>query len=341
MSDIARQAGIHVTTVSQILNRRSNCWASEATRRHVMKLAGELGYRPNLAARSLRSGRSHVIGYISPGFGTGSPNSRAMGLTDTAMQHDYTVIVSSHPNDSESEDRLIRRLADRSMDGLVIYPADKGPHTELRRLVNDGFPVVTLDGSALLDFECDDISPDYQQVGRLQVRHLLETGRRRIGLIDPIPTGRINVIRDQAIRDLLAREGLPPPLELQVAIEDLQSEFVDAEPLVTGIRACLETQRGCFDALISHDTLASLAARILMETGCRIPGDVSVMGAGNSILAIYGLLPLTSISTADDQAGALAFGLLMDRMKQKRANLPFRRIVSPSNLIVRSSTIRT
>ena len=159
--------------------------------------------------------------------------------------------------------------------------------------------------------------------------------------IDTIPTGRINVIRDQAIRDLLAREGLPPPLELQIAIEDLQSEFVDAEPLVTGIRACLETQRGCFDALISHDTLASLAARILMETGCRIPGDVSVMGAGNSILAIYGLLPLTSISTADDQAGALAFGLLMDRMKQKRANLPFRRIVSPSNLIVRSSTIRT
>ncbi len=340
LADIARKTGAHIATVSQILNDHPNCWASAETRRRVARVAVEIGYRPNLAARSLRTGLSHVIGYITPGFGAGSPQSRAGGLTDAAARYDCTVTVSSHPNDAASEDRIIRRLIDRAVDGLVIYPTDTGPHTELQHLVADGFPVVTLNGAALLDFECDDISPDYEEVGRLQVGHLLQKGRRCIGLVDTRPAGRINDIRNAAIRRALQEAGAPPAIEIPIQIGDDQNEFMDPECLLKGLRPALKNARGHIDAIIGHDTLASLAARILLEDGCRIPGEVAIMGAGNSTLAIYGMMPLTSISTADAGAGTMAFTLLQERIAGTRpAGRPFRRIVSPSTLVERLSTI--
>lgn len=336
LADVAGKAGVSRVAVCEVLNDRPNCWASEATRRRIRQAAEELGYRPNLAARALRSGRTQVIGFISPGFGIGSSHSRAGGLTDAAAKSDYTVTVSSHPNDPESEDRVIRRLLDRGVDGLAIYPVDTGSHAELRRLVQSGFPVVTFDGANLLDFECDDVSIDIEAVGRLQARHLLQLGRRRVCLANTIPEARINTIREAAIRDELERAGAPAPLEMRLS-RPATGEFAEADPMEAPLRAFLVKHRGAIDGIIGFDAMVSLAIRVLQKQAVRVPEDVVAVGSGNSILASYGIMPMTSVSTADDEAGAQAFGLLMDRI-EGRANGSFRRLTSRAKLIVREST---
>jgi len=167
------------------------------------------GYLPNLAARGLRSGRSQVVGLVAPGLLSG-PNGTAEAFTSAAAKARYTVAVASHANDSDSEDAAIRHLLDCGVDGLVVYPVDTGEHRELRRLAESAFPLVTIEGADLLDFECDDISLDLESIGRLQVQHLLSLGRRRICLADTVPSARINVIRDDVIRAELVRAGAPP-----------------------------------------------------------------------------------------------------------------------------------
>lgn len=337
LNDVAQTSGFHRATVGQVLNDAPCCWASEATRAKIRDAAQALGYRPNLMARGLRSGRTRLIGLLAPGFGVGSAHSRAAGLTAAAARHDFTVTVTSHPNDAEAEDRAIRRLLDRGVDGLAIYPVDPGPHAELRRLVARGFPVVTFHGVHLLDFACDDISVDCAAVGRQQARHLLDLGRRRIGLANTLPPSRITVIREEGVRRELARAGAPPPLTMDLPGNTAQ-ELVEAETLVGPMQAFLDKHRGAFDALIGSDPTASLAIRLLHGMGLRVPEDVAVVGGGDSILASFGEIPLTSVNAPSDVAGARAFELLMDRI-EGRAGGDFRRLIHPASLQVRASTV--
>ena len=337
LADVARKSGVGIPTVSKVLNDRPNCWASEETRQRIREAAEALGYRPNLSARALRSGRSHVIGFVSPGFQAGSAHTRPGGLTDAAAETDYTVTVASHPNDSAAEDHVILRLLDRAVDGLAIYPVDAGPHKELRALVARGFPVVTFEGVNLLDFECDDVSIDHRAVGRLQARHLLDLGRRRICIAKALPEARINVIRDEGICMELARAGMPAPVAMNIH-RSADKEITEPDATYEGVRAFVRKHAGEFDAVISYDSVAALAVRALLEHGLRVPEDVAVIGAGDGPIAGYATIPLTSVSTQDDWAGAKAFELLLDRIGGRRTGKPFRRLTSTAKLIVRQST---
>lgn len=332
LADVAKKAGVNSATASQVLNDRANCCASDATRQRIRKAVEDLGYRPNLTARALRSGKTHVIGLVAPGFIV----NRAGGLTEAAAKADYTVTVSSHHNDSASEDLVITRLLDRGVDGLAIYPVDTGPHRELRRLVQSGFPVITFDGASLLDFECDDISVDYAALGKRQAQHLLGIGRRRICIANAIPEARINAIRETAIRNELKQAGAPAPLEMRLNWSTAR-EVTESGPLEAPMRAFIEKHRGAFDGVIGFDAMASLTIRVLQELSLRVPEDAAVVGAGNTMLASYGSVQLTSVSTADDAAGIKAFGLLMDQINGSR-NGPYRRLTSPAKLIVRKSS---
>lgn len=337
LADVSKKAGVGIPTVSKVLNDRPNCWASEETRRRIRDAALELGYRPNLSARALRSGHSHVIGLVSPGFAASDVHSRPSGLTEAAAQADYTLTLSSHPNNSEAEDLAIQRLLDCAVAGLAIYPVDTGPHLALRALVARGFPVITFEGATLLDFACDDISVDFKAVGRLQAQHLLKLGRRRICIAKALPEAPINAIRDEGILEELASAGAPAPIFMTVH-RPIDREIAVPDVIDAGIRDFMLKHAGAFDAVASYDSIASLVVRVLLERGLRIPDDVAVIGAGDTMMASYGAVPLTSVCTQDDWAGAKAFELLLDRITGKPPARPFRRLTSPATLIVRQST---
>ncbi len=338
LADVAALIHVSLATVSQVLNGRPSCWASAETRKRVLAAVEELGYRPNLSARALRSGETLTIGMITTAPGIGSAHNRFAGAEEASEKKGYTIMLSCHPNTSESEDQRIRSLMDRGVDGLLVYPSEPGPHTELRKLAGSGFPLVTFDGAALLDFECDDICPDYAGVGHTQVQHLVEIGRRRLCLITTTPNARINVLREEGALAAIAAAGLPAPLILSLP-QAATRQSPDLGEQEDAIHAFLHAHQDQFDTVIGHDALAAIGMRALLKLGLAVPKNAAVMGYGNSLIGEYNTLPLSTVSTHDDIQGAEAFRLLLERMKNRSTRPPFQQIRQPGVLLPRASTL--
>jgi LacI family transcriptional regulator len=341
--EVAALSGVKVSTASEILNHKSNCWASKATRQKVFKAAKDLNYRTNLAAKSLRVGSSSTIGFIVVAYGGGG---RIRGLDSSAAAQSFSVITSFNPNQDEYEDRQIRHLLDRGVDGMVVYPAENSKcidtdkpyeHKELKELIAREFPVVTFDGEYLLDFKTDDVRPDYAGVGKLQAHHLIEQGRKRIVLANTLPEATINRVRQQAIQEELAKAGLPPPLLMNI-VHPADSEIPEWQILYRQIEEFVEKKGGTFDAIIGVDTTASLSVRALARHSFRVPQDIAVVGAGNTILSTHGTLPLTTVDTKDFWLGEQAFLLLRNRFETPGTIHGFRQVVSTPELLVRDSS---
>jgi DNA-binding LacI/PurR family transcriptional regulator len=338
LADVARKAGVSSATASQVLNNRPNCWASLDTRGRILTAARELGYRPNLTARSLREGRTQSIGTISPVFYIGTHHNRATGVFEAARLSQYAVIYSVHGNRPEQEESLIQLHLDKGVDGLILQPGDSGSHAELRRLVDLGFPVVTLDGGCSLPFDCDDVSADYTEAGRLQVAHLLALGRSRIALANMVPALYMHAVREDSIRQELEKAKLPPALLMDIAV-GADCEMPAQAPLESAMRAFLTQNRGKFDAIVGCDVAMSMAIRLLLEMGVRVPEEVAIVGSGDSPLAHYGVLPMTSVSVNDAWIGEQAFKILLARIENP-PRLTFRHLMSTPSLIVRASSVR-
>lgn len=339
LADVARKAAVSSATASQVLNNRPNCWASLDTRSRIFAAARELGYRPNLTARSLREGKTQSIGAISPMFYVGTHHNRATGIFEAARHRHYAVIYSAHGNRTEQEESLIQLHLDKGVDGLIVQPSDTGSHEELRRLVNMGFPVVTLDGSCSIPFDCDDVSADYTEVGRLQIAHLLALGRKRVALVNHVPALFMNAVREDAIRQELEKENLPPPLLMDLPFSTNDCELPSLPPLESAMRAFFLENRGKFDCLIGCDCAMSVAMRLLMEMKIRVPEDVAVVGTGDTPLASYGMLPLTSVSVNDTWIGEQAFKTLMSRLENP-PRLTYRHLLSTPAITIRASSYK-
>ncbi len=327
-------AGVSSATASQILNGREN-WASSETRERVISTADKLGYRPSLVAKSLRVGQTYTLGLVMTVLsGTG----RAYGFDMSAADAGYMAVMAFNPNDPGIEDMLIQRLLDRGVDGIAIYPSERGPHRQLRRLASQGFPLVTFDGAALGDLDCDDVSPDYEAVGRLQASHALFVGKRRVLIVAPQPAAAINKLRDRGIGAELARQGAPPPLVCEFSRPG-DVEMPESDSIYGPLHAFIERNIGEFDAVISYDSVASLACRSLTECGLSIPDDVEVIGAGDGAMASYAIIPLTSVATNDQRIGEMAFEMLRERIEAPGKVREPRRVRTGAVLHARQSTV--
>jgi len=338
LAQVATKAGVSSATASQVLNNRPNCWASLETRTRIHNAARELGYRPNLTARSLRAGRTQSIGVITPVFYIGTHHNRSTGIFQAARDANYAVLYSVHSNQPEMEEKLIQLQLDKGVDGLIVQPSDRGGHPELRRLVDMGFPVVTIDGSCGLPFDCPDVSADYTEAGKLQAAHLLEMGRRRIALANMLPATYMNAVREDAFRQEIEKAGLPPPLLMDIECPP-DCEMPSHEPLEKALTDFINSHRGQFDAIAGCDCAMSIAIRVLMRMGIAIPDEVALIGAGDTPLARYSVLPITTVSVNDEWIGTEAFSMLTN-MIEGPPRLTFPSRFSQPSLIVRASTIK-
>ncbi len=336
LSDVAREADVSPATASQVLNNRPNCWASTETRQRIIETAKRLGYRPNLAARSLRAGMSRSIAKISPAFYLGTHHNQATGVFESARNAHYVVLFSVHGNVSEHETSLIQLHWDRGVDGMIVTPCEQGDHKELQRLVNIGYPIVTMDGAGRLPFPCNDVSADYAAAGRLQAEHLLTMGRKRIAICNSLFPHFSHALRQEAIRRTLEQGGAPPPLVLDLNVAP-DCELPDHQSLEAELRRVLTERKGQFDALIGCDYTCSVAIRILAELGLQVPADVAVVGTGNLPIALYGVVPLTSVSLDDEWIGREAFQMLVDRIEKRTEGPPAQRLSVPKLIPRRSS----
>lgn len=309
LADVARLAGLSKSAVSMVLNGREGTRLSPEAHKRVLAAAEELGYRPNPAARSLRTNKTHTIAFISDIVAT-APYAGNMirGALDAAREHDHILLIAETRGDEDVERLAVDAVLDRQVDG-IIYAA-----MAARRLV---LPRKVLNrNTVLLNASSDDgltcVLPDDEQAGYAVATVLLEHGHRdRIALI-----GRnrrkerepeVSVAAAARVRGIhrgLARHG--GRLSGEVSCADWQPEHG-----YQAMRSLLGEPRRPLAVICLNDRLAFGVYQALADAGLSVPGDVSVVSFDDDTIASWLRPGLTTAALPHVEMGRLATELLL------------------------------
>ncbi len=332
MKDIAEDLGVSVVTVSKVLRNHSDI--SEETRQRVLKRIEELHYRPNLAARSLVTGRSYIIGLVVPDLVHPFFGQVAKGMSRALRTRGYSVVISSSEEDAALEQREIEHLLARSVDALIV--ASTQPSAEsFRNIDARNTPYILID-RRLPDLETNFVGVDDEEVGRIATEHLIEIGCRRIAHIRG-PEVSTAAGRLKGYRQTLERHGFNVSPDAIVRCDS----FDDAAD-ISGHRAMqmLLQHSPLPDAVFCYNDPTALGAMMaILDAGLRVPQDIAIVGCGNVLHSEFLRVPLTTVdqssSAIGEKAAKLALGLI-----ESRAPVQPREILLPPKLIERESTAR-
>ena len=145
LKDIAEAAGVSTALVSFVLNgKKKEYRVGEETAKRILKIAQEMNYQPNIAAKSLRSGRTKTIGVVVSDISNPFFSQLARILEDEATKRGYTVLFGSSDEDTEKMDRVVSNLINKGVDGLIIVPCENSEKS-IGSLVDNNVPIVLFD----------------------------------------------------------------------------------------------------------------------------------------------------------------------------------------------------
>jgi DNA-binding LacI/PurR family transcriptional regulator len=330
LKDVAARAGVSVRTVSNVVNKSAP--VAETTRRRVQQALDELGYRPNLAARSLRAGRTGLIGLIVPELHSPYFGELAGLLVDAAQRRSWTVLIDQTHGSAEGERRLLQGTGGRVVDGLIISPWALEP-AELQRHAGNT-PMVLL-GERDPGHVADHVAVDNVLAAEEATAHLLGLGRRRIAAVGLQPQLH-NGTAEQRLagyRRALRGAGITPDPALECAVETLHRP--------DGARAAarlLDAPEPAPDAVFAFsDELALGVLHTARERGLRVPEDLAVVGFDDIEDGRYAAPALTTVGPDKAQIAERALQCLADRI-HSRSDLPSQSVVVPHRLLRRAST---
>lgn len=330
LKDVAERAGVSVRTVSNVVNNAPA--VAPATRERVLRAVEELGYRPNLAARNLRQGRTGLIGLSIPEIHSPYFGELAGLLVEAAQQRGWTVLIEQTGGRSDRERRLAEGADGHSLDGLITSPWSTSPE-ELSRHAG-GLPLVVL-GERDPHGVADHVAIDNVTAAREVTDHLLSLGRRRIAAlgVQPHLSNGTAELRLRGLHGALADAGLPtdPVLEMPVGSLHREEGFQAMELLLD--RPVRPDAVFCFT-----DELALGAVRAILRRGLRVPEDIAVAGFDDIEDGRYTTPSLTTVAPDKEQIAASALQCLADRVYGRLRDLPGRQVRARHRLTVREST---
>jgi len=319
ISDVAKHAGVAPSTVSYVLS--GNRSISAQTRRRVEASIHALNYRPHAGARSMRAGRTDVIGLVVPIHHWS--NERILmpyvyGVLESARQHGWNVVLLTGADGRSEIDQVVRS---KMVDGLILM--EVLAHDERVPFVADlGGPAVLLGvpddpmGLPFVDF-------DFEAAGRMCVDYLADLGHTEIGFFGP-PQGIFDMGLGYAFR---TRRGIAEGLARR------RLEFHDhtAETTPEGVQSTLhrlfEEVPGLTALIVHNEGVLDLVLQGLERLGRAVPDDVSVMAIARDVIAQQVVPPVTCVAVPADEMGRQAIDLL-----SCWDGSPVRRLLAPTVL---------
>jgi LacI family transcriptional regulator len=326
MRDVAERAGVSVTTVSHVINETRP--VSDELRQRVLAAIDELGYQPNVLARSLRRGETHTIGMIVPDSANPFFAELARGIEDTSFAHGYNLILCNSDGDLDKELIYADVLTEKQVDGILFVAA--GVSTDhIRALQERRIPVVIVDRE-IPDVSVDQVLTDNARGGWLATRHLLELGHRCIGCITGPSDVTPSAERVTGYRQALSEGGIPVN-EVLIVKGDFQ--YGSGYRAARQILARDDPPTAIFTC---NDLMAVGAISAAVEMGRQVPVNLSVVGFDDVRLASFANPPLTTIVQPKYEMGVLATTMLLERMRNH--DIPPRRRLLDTSLLIRQST---
>ena len=330
--DVARQAGVSLSTVSQVLNGRPG-YASATTRDRVLEVARELGYRPNALARGLVTSRTGTLGLVITDITRAFFTQVVGSIEQVASQQGYSVLLAC-ADGIQPEQTAIETFLDKRVDGIICMSSTVETSTEhIFQVTRLGIPLVVIN-RPLHTSELNQIAWDDVEIGRRATEHLIGLGHRRIAHVSGLhdAEGRRSAAdRITGYQQALAAAGIPHDPSLIVEGRyDYQAAFAACGRL-------FDRPNPPTAVFAASDSMAVAIVNALHRRGLRVPDDVSVVGANDDQFAVHVEPPLTTVRLPVTTAGRRAAELILRAIGASTPAEPISEVLA-SELIVRGST---
>ncbi len=326
--DVAKRAGVSIATVSRAVNHISSVDPDLAKR--VWKAVDEVGYVPNPQARALVSGRSQILGLIVSEITNPFFPELVQEFESLGVEQGYEVMIGSTNYDPERTESLIRRMLQRSVDGVAVMTF--GIEEDLvKKLVESEYPLVFVDtGPDLPNIRV--LKVNYSEGIREAVQHLAALGHRSIAFIAGPLRLRSALARRDAFLNSMAELGLDVPQEdIIEGDHTLEGGIAAVEKIVN--RPQLPTAILC-----SNDMTAIGVLHGLYRTTHKVPADISVVGFDDIHLAQFVLPPLTTVQMSCRHLAAAAIQALRAGIEPDHPKAAQKEWHIPTHLVVRQSS---
>jgi len=330
MKDIARELGVSVITISKVLRNHPDI--GDETRERVLARVKELDYRPNLAARSLVTGRTYLVGLVVPDLLHPFFAEIAKSLSEALRKSGYYLIVSSSEEDPDMEEQEINQLLARRLDILLVASCRSNVDLFFR-IERQKTPYILID-RILPGLAANFIGVDDEAVGMLATRHLIDIGCKRIAHVRGQETST-------GIRRL---EGYKQALEqskLRIAdnyiITEHRGDIESKQRGAEAMRQLLSLKIRPDGVFCFNDPLAMGAINHALDAGVLIPEDIAVIGCGNLHYDDSLRVPLSSIDQHSREIGQEAARIALGILNAKKPPAPETVVLKP-DLVVRRST---
>lgn len=326
LREVAKEAGVSISTVSRALNDQPN--VREEIRDRVLRASEALGYRPDMAARSMRTGTTGAVGLVVSDISNPLFAAVARAADAALSPHGYALMLANSANDVAHETKLMQALSQRRLDGLILAAADESAE-ELATRIGSFNAVVLLDRE-VPGAKVDAVLSDHASGLGDAITHLFALGHRRIALIAGTTAQRGSRVRIRRYREELERLAIPFDPRLCVAermmFEDGYAACADVLDLDDPPTAIIAANNQLFAGLFAA----------IRDRGIRVPGDLSIVACEETELTALHNPPLDVVRRDMAELGQAAAELLLERLESP--NRRARTVVLPTEFEARGSS---
>lgn len=327
--DVAREAGVSMATVSRVVNNNPN--VKPQTRKKVFEAIERLGYRPNAVARGLASKKTTTVGVVIPDISNTIFSELARGIEDIANMYHYNIILCNADKKKDKEIRVINTLLEKQVDGL-LFMGGAVTDEHLQAFKTSSVPIVLCatkdDNNAFASVDID-----HEQAAFDAVNLLIQNGHRNIAMIS-------GTLQDPA-NGFARYQGYKRALE--AAEIPLREDYVRIgnyryESGLEVAKHFLELSERPTAIFAATDEMAIGAMHTLLDSGLRVPEDVSVISVDNIRMASMVRPQLTTVAMPMYDIGAVSMRLLTKLMnKETKDASELMQVILPHELIHRNS----
>lgn len=307
MKDVAREANVSLGTVSNVMNNRAS--VSEENRIKVMNAVHKLKFRPNIAARTLKTNSSKSIGLVIPNINNPFYPELARGVEDTARKSGYSVLLCNNDRNIDKEREYINILMEKNIDGIILVKP-KISLDEINEIENQ-CSTVLVDVDFAINSTFDAINVDDFN-GMINGMNLLyEYGHRRIAFISGLLESKSSRTRRDTYLKFLYDKGIPVQEEL---IKNGSFDWYSGYTCTVELLRNINPPTAIFAA---NDLMAIGAMKAIHERRLKIPFDISVLGYDDIDMATLCTPQLTTVRQPKYEIGILSVETLLERIKSK------------------------
>ena len=325
ISDVAREAGVSLMTVSRVVNDKGEI--SPTTRRRVLDVIEQLGYRPSSIARGLATQRTGTLGLVVPDIANPFFSDVARGAEDKACAAGYNVVVCNTDESPQRETAALESLEEKRVDGLLLCSsrlADKD-----LRVALDLHPSAILVNCHLEGYQVGVILLDDEGGAQIATHHLLQSGHQAVGFLAGPLASYSSRQRSKGYRAALEEAGMGyNPAWVRPCSYQVESGQATTRELLTDYPEI--TALFCYNDLVAVGALQACA-----ELGRRVPEDLAVVGFDDIPMAALVTPSLTTCRVPRQALGEQAMQLLLDRISGCTEECE--EVVLQTELVIRAS----